>query len=225
MAGMSWNTGYDHPIYDNGGGNSGGVWGGNALQFSSKAGDPSEFGWTDLGNGNFQKGNYTMTAGEMAAQLPRWQAIKSGSNPDSYNSGVDYAKSITDTLGGTSNKYDTRLNALLDNPDSIKDTGAYKFSFDQGQQALERSAAAKGMTGSGNTLAELVKYGQGMASQQYNTEANRLAGLAGTENNYLLGKGQLALGAAKAKADDYFTGKQSANQFAINSGYGKQSVW
>ena len=75
------------------------------------------------------------------------------------------------------NPYEVRLNSLLDNPDSIANTGAYKFALGQGQQALERSAAAKGMTGSGNTLAALLQYGQGMASQQYGKEADRLASL------------------------------------------------
>ena len=83
------------------------------------------------------------------------------------------------SMGGSSqpNPYEERLNNLMSNPDSIANSGVYKFAFDQGQNALERSAAAKGMTGSGNTLAELVKYGQGVASQNYNTEANRLGEL------------------------------------------------
>lgn len=93
--------------------------------------------------------------------------------------------------GGTSaqpNEYENRLRSLMDNPNSIADSGAYKFAFNQGQQALERSAAAKGMTGSGNVLAELAKYGQGMASQQYNTEANRLAEMSNAQNQFQLGR-------------------------------------
>jgi hypothetical protein len=46
------------------------------------------------------------------------------------------------------------------------------FPVQRGQQALERSAAAKGMLRSGNTLAALTNYGQGAASR--NT-ATRLA--------------------------------------------------
>ena len=44
----------------------------------------------------------------------------------------------------------------MENPDSIQNSGAYRFAFDQGQQAIERSAAAKGMLNSGNILAELA---------------------------------------------------------------------
>ena len=79
---------------------------------------------------------------------------------------------------GGSNYYENRLKSLMENPNSIQNSGAYRFAFDQGQQAIERSAAAKGMLNSGNILAELVKYGQGMASQQYDKEADRLGQFA-----------------------------------------------
>jgi hypothetical protein len=85
-------------------------------------------------------------------------------------------QNATGTGGG--NYYENRLQKLMDNPDSIKNSGAYRFAFDQGQQAIERSAAARGMLNSGNILAELAKYGQGMAAQQYDKEADRLGNLA-----------------------------------------------
>lgn len=79
----------------------------------------------------------------------------------------------------TTNPYQQRLNALLDNPDSIANTGVYKFAFDQGNEAINRNLAAKGLLKSGNRLAELTKFGQGLASQQYGSEADRLAKLYG----------------------------------------------
>lgn len=79
----------------------------------------------------------------------------------------------------TANPYQQRLNALLDNPDSIANTGVYKFAFEQGNEAVNRNLAAKGMLKSGNRLAELTKFGQGLASQQYGAEADRLAKLYG----------------------------------------------
>ena len=56
---------------------------------------------------------------------------------------------------------------------------SYKWRLDQGQQALERSSAARGMLGSGNRLAALMDYGQGAASQEYGAQYNRLASMAG----------------------------------------------
>ena len=79
----------------------------------------------------------------------------------------------------TANPYQARLNALLDNPDAIANTGVYKFALGQGQEAVNRNLAAKGLLKSGNRLAELTKFGQGLASQQYGQEADRLGRLYG----------------------------------------------
>lgn len=72
-----------------------------------------------------------------------------------------------------------RLRSLLDNPDSVQQSAAYKFRVGQGQEALQRSMGARGMLNSGNRLAELTKYGQDMASQEYDNQANRLSSLLG----------------------------------------------
>ena len=80
----------------------------------------------------------------------------------------------------TAAQYRTRLNSLMDNPDSIANTGAYKFAFQQSNEAVNRNLAAKGLLKSGNRLAELTKFGQGLASQQYGDEFNRMASLVNT---------------------------------------------
>ena len=80
----------------------------------------------------------------------------------------------------TAGAYRTRLNALLDNPDSIANTGAYKFAFNQGNEAVNRNLAAKGLLKSGNRLSELTKFGQGLASQQYGAEFDRMSNLVNT---------------------------------------------
>lgn len=77
----------------------------------------------------------------------------------------------------TATPYRTRLNSLMDNPDSIANTGAYKFAFNQGNEAVNRNLAAKGLLKSGNRLSELTKFGQGLASQQYGAEFDRMANL------------------------------------------------
>ena len=61
----------------------------------------------------------------------------------------------------------------LSNLVNIEQSPAYKWRYDQGLEAVNRTAAAKGMLGSGNRLSELVKYGQGAASQEYGDEWNR----------------------------------------------------
>lgn len=51
---------------------------------------------------------------------------------------------------------------------------SYQWRFEQGQQAVERSQAAKGLLGSGNILTALTEYGQGAASQEYGAQWSRL---------------------------------------------------
>lgn len=74
---------------------------------------------------------------------------------------------------------EARLRSLLDNPNSIKQSGAYRFRVKQGQEALERSLGAKGLLRSGNRLSELTKYGQDMGTQEYDAQAARIGALLG----------------------------------------------
>ena len=86
----------------------------------------------------------------------------------------------------TSNRFEsglsdaeTRLRSLLDNPDSVQQSAAYKFRVGQGQEALQRSLGAKGLLNSGNRLMELTKYGQDMGSQEYDNQFGRIKDLVG----------------------------------------------
>lgn len=102
-----------------------------------------------------------------------------------YSGLKDFAEGINPTMGA--NRFEAglsgmenRLIGLLDDPTKIKETAAYKFRTGQGEQALNRQMAAKGMLGSGNRLMDLMKYGQDMASQEYDAQLGRLQGLVGT---------------------------------------------
>lgn len=55
----------------------------------------------------------------------------------------------------------------------------YAFTRDQGLQALERGAAARGGLYSGGADADRMRFASGLASQEYGNHWNRLAGLAG----------------------------------------------
>jgi hypothetical protein len=90
------------------------------------------------------------------------------------------APSTDNRFGAGLSDVETRLRALLDNPDSVQQTGAYKFRVKQGEDALQRSLGAKGLLNSGNRLMELTKYGQDMGSQEYDAQAGRLSNLLGT---------------------------------------------
>jgi hypothetical protein len=62
--------------------------------------------------------------------------------------------------------------------DMAADPG-YQFRLQQGQEALERSGAARGVTRTGGTLKDIVDYGQRAASQEYGNVYNRMAGQYG----------------------------------------------
>lgn len=65
------------------------------------------------------------------------------------------------------------LSSLLEN------TPGYQFRMEQGNKALERSAAARGGLLSGRQLMAQQRFGQGLASDEYGNQWNRLASLAG----------------------------------------------
>ena len=143
------------------------------------------------------------TSGNLVSQYESKKHAEALSNPATIGGNTDYVGQLKALLGerqqsaGASsvpltNPYEQRLQELMSNPDSIANTNAYRFRFNEGQQALERSAAAKGMLRSGNTLAALANYGQGAASQEYGNEVSRLGALTGQQNQYNLGRMGLA---------------------------------
>lgn len=100
----------------------------------------------------------------------------------------------------------------------------YQFRLDQGVKAAERSAASRGLLGSGAAMKAVQRYGEGLAASEYGDWWNRLAGMAGVgqaATNTTVAAGQnatngitSAIGAAgNARASSYAnTGS------AINSG-------
>jgi hypothetical protein len=73
---------------------------------------------------------------------------------------------------------------------SFKQSPDYQFAFDQGLQGLDRSAAARGSLMSGGHSADLLKFGEGLASQNYNTFYNRLQSMANQGQTTASGLGQ-----------------------------------
>lgn len=84
---------------------------------------------------------------------------------------------VADTAGN-------QLLKLLSDPSSIESQPGYQFAYNQGLDAVNRTAAAKGQLGSGNRLYDLTKYGQGLASTQYQ---NTLSGLGNFLNKNTMG--------------------------------------
>lgn len=136
-------------------------------------------------------------------------------------------------LGGNANAQDYgRYGRDFAMSDYEADPG-YAFRLAEGNKALERSAAARGMVLSGSMFKGLQRYGQDMASQEYQNAFNRyqtnrsnqlnpLAGLMASGQgaaNVLTGAagqlgtqiGENAMGAGNARASGYVG---SANAYA-----------
>jgi hypothetical protein len=87
----------------------------------------------------------------------------------------------------------------------------YQFLLKQGQQALDRSAAARGMGYSGAQMKAAQQFGQGLASQQYEKEYDRAAQEFGNYYNRLAA---LAQGGQQAAT----TASQLGGQYGQNVG-------
>ncbi len=66
------------------------------------------------------------------------------------------------------------------NPGDLTKDPGYQFMLDQGTQALERSAASRGLLGSGGTLKSLTRYAQGLAGTEFQNAYNRALTTFGT---------------------------------------------
>ena len=92
----------------------------------------------------------------------------------------------------------------------------YQFAMDQGQQALERSAAARGSLQSGQTGIDTMKFGQGLANQEY---GNWLSNLSGYNNLALSGaQGQAGTLGALAGLSTNAAGQRVGVATDINNG-------
>ncbi len=125
---------------------------------------------------------------------------------------------------GSDNPYQDQLNGLLSDPNSFSGTPGLQFALNSGLDGVNRQLAQRGLTGSGNQLAEIMKYGSGLAMQDYGNQVDRLGRLTGQQQQYQLGNKQadnsytLGLGqnanTAQRNTWDYDLGQQ---QNALNS--------
>jgi len=70
------------------------------------------------------------------------------------------------------------LKSLMASPSSITETPWYQFSMSEGLRGLQNKALAGGKFFSGQTTRDVLKFSQGLASQEYGNEFNRRFSLA-----------------------------------------------
>jgi hypothetical protein len=102
------------------------------------------------------------------------------------------------------------------NYSSFYNSPNYQFAQQQGLQALDASAAAKGNLYAGGYGKDLEQYGQGLASQQYNNYYGQLMGLASLGQNAASTTGYQGANAASQSGNDLMTGASAYGTGQIN---------
>lgn len=110
-------------------------------------------------------------------------------------------------------------------------TPGYQFQMQEGLNAIDRSAAARGRLNSGATMRAAQRYGSGLANNEFNNYANRIATLANvgqtaTSTGASLGAnaasnaGNATISAGNARASGY------TNQAGVvNNALGNALYW
>ena len=123
--------------------------------------------------------------------------------------------------------------------DGFQTSPGYQFRTNEAMKAIERSAAARGGLRSGATMDALQRRVQGVASDEYENFANRLASLAGVGQSATAGSAQSGqayanqqsqtnMAAGNARASAYANTGNAINQgignlagaYLYNQGYG-----
>ena len=136
----------------------------------------------------------------------------SWTNPNTMNFNDLYQKA--NPWASQTAQYQNKLATLLENPGAMASNPAYQYSFDQGMEAINRSAAARGQLGSGNRLMELNKFGQGQASQNFFNLANLYSKLAGADSQNAAG----AVGAAASGINGQMNAMNGIRPITVSSG-------
>ena len=124
---------------------------------------------------------------------------------------------LTDLLG---------LTGTFD-PSLITRTPGYQFGLDQGILAKDRSAAARGILGTGGYGQDLTRFGQDYGMNYFNNYGNQLAGLVGIGQNAANQTGAFGQNAANAQAQlglnaALGSGQVGANYANLGQNYANQ---
>lgn len=93
---------------------------------------------------------------------------------------------------------------------TLQNLPGYQFSLQQGGQALDRSAASRGLLLSGAQLKDSQQFGQGLAQSQYFNYLSPLQGLINTGENAGAMTGNAGSAAGSGAASAYLGGANSA---------------
>lgn len=117
------------------------------------------------------------------------------------------AAGLADPFAEQRPQYQQQLSKLMSDPGSLATSPLYKFALDQGLEAVNRTAGAKGLLGSGNRLTDLTKFGTGLAGENFFKMAPILSRLAGADTSSPAAAGT-AYAYGQGKAMDAFSNQE-----------------
>lgn len=132
--------------------------------------------------------------------------------------GDEYAGKFEDLSQGydpyvqTGNTGNAALMRLLEDPSSLRSLPGYQFAQEEGTQALDRSAAARGRLNSGRQSKDLMRFGTGLADSTYGNQLARLM----SAGQY----GMNALGAQNSTVGQGLQGQLATRQTAYGGEFG-----
>ena len=115
--------------------------------------------------------------------------------------------------------------AMAAGPGDYEESEGYQYRLDEGNKAIERSAAAKGSSLSGATLKALTEYGQDYATNDYDNFLSRyynsltpLQSLAGVGQTSASQTASLGSSTASSIADTTMTGASAVSNALLSEG-------
>lgn len=114
--------------------------------------------------------------------------------------------------------------------EGFEESPGYQFRLEQGQEAMERANAARGTRLGGAAMKEAMRYGQGMASDEYgrwygrqSDQYNRLASLAGVGQSAASQQASLGANYAGAVGGNNMTGAANRGNALMAAGNARAS--
>jgi hypothetical protein len=129
---------------------------------------------------------------------------------------------LEDIFGQMSNDPGGYLNKI---GQGFQQSPGYGFALQQGQQGLNRAAAAGGMLGSPANQADIAKMTTGYANQDYNNWMSQATGLLGQGLNGMSGLNQMGYNASNTLAQSIKDIMESQAQAAYEQSATADSAW
>ena len=109
--------------------------------------------------------------------------------------------------------------------DAFRTAPGYEFAVNQGLDAIDRRAAARGMLGSGNTNTDTIRFAQGMADQEWQAYLDNLFRASGQGLTAAGGQAGLISGLGDRLYGHGMTKAQLAHGTETNIGQSKAQMW